>query len=210
MAEKNRNRVSFFTDQKIYHVLLFAYFGFMAIPQGFRPFSPQFLIWLVMLPVIVLVLIAIGVWGIIGIQRARASHVSPNPRYVSFAQISGLGLLWFVTSAGFAYGTHYLYNHKKFSSEIWRDPNSAQYVSYDLTLRQRMLDDVVENILPGSTQSEIEILLGESMNTGYFSGNERDLIYVLGAERGFGVDSEWLLIWFDETGNFERYEITTD
>ena len=81
---------------------------------------------------------------------------------------------------------------------------------YDLTPRQRMLDDVVENILPGSTQSEIEILLGESMNTGYFSGNERDLIYVLGAERGFGVDSEWLLIWFDETGNFERYEITTD
>ncbi len=36
-----------------------------------------------------------------------------------------------------------------------------------------------------------------------------DLIYVLGAERGFGVDSEWLRIGFDDSGRFERYEFTS-
>ncbi len=117
-------------------------------------------------------------------------------------------------------GSHYLlcllveltfyHNHQEFSSEIWRTPDSARHVSYDLTPRQRMLDDLVENVLPGSTKSEIETLLGASTNTGYFSKSERDLIYVLGMERGLGVDSEWLLIWFDDLGNFERYEIATD
>lgn len=73
-----------------------------------------------------------------------------------------------------------------------------------------MLDDVIKNVLPGSTKEKIETLLGESTHTGYFSKSERDLIYMLGPERGLGVDSEWLLIWFDDSGNYERYTITTD
>ncbi|MBI5349175.1 MAG: hypothetical protein HZB77_07640 [Chloroflexi bacterium] len=210
MKQQIHNLVSFLTHKKIYYALLFVYFGFMAIPQWFRPFSRQFLVWLLALPIIVIALIVIGVWGIVGIWRTNKSKEQSNPKHVFFAQISGAGLLWFVVSFALAYGTHFLYNHQKFDSEIWRNPNSARYVSYDLTPRQRMLDDVVENVLPGSTQDEIETLLGESTNTGYFSRSERDLIYVLGAERGLGVDSEWLLIWFDDSGNFERYEITTD
>jgi hypothetical protein len=210
MAEEIRKHASFITNKKTYYVLLFAYFVFMAIPQWFRPFSPQFLVWFIALPIIVLILIVVGVRGMIGIWRSKASNTTPNPRYVAFVQISGISFLWFVVSAGLAYGAHYLYNHQRFDSEIWRNPNSAKYVSYDLTPRQRMLDDVIENVLPGSTQPEIEALLGESTNTGYFSQSERDLIYVLGAERGLGVDSEWLLIWFDDSGKFQRYEITTD
>ncbi len=210
MAEEIRNRASFIMNKKTQFVLLFAYFGFIAIPQWFRPFSPQFLVWFLAFPIIMLVLIAMGIRGMIGIWRSKVSNTNPNPGYVSFVQVSGISLLWFVVSVGLAYGTHYLYNHQRFNSEIWRNPNSARYVSYDLTPRQRMLDDVIENVLPGSTQSEIEALLGESTNTGYFSQSENDLIYVFGAERGLGVDSEWLLIWFDESGKFERYEITTD
>ena len=210
MAEEIRNRASFITNKKTHFVLLFAYFGFMAIPQWFRPFSPQFLVWFLAFPIVMLVLIAMGIRGMIGIWRSKAGNTSPNPSYVSFVQVSGISLLWFIVSVGLAYGTHNLYNHQRFNSEIWRNPNSARYVSYDFTPRQRMLDDVIENVLPGSTQSEIEALLGESTNTGYFSLSERNLIYVLGAERGLGVDSEWLLIWFDESGKFERYEIATD
>ena len=209
MAEKIRNLASIIKNQKIYYALLFAYFGFMAVPQWFRPFSPQFLVWVITLPIIILVLIVIGVRGMIGSWRTKASNATPNPTNVSFAQISGVGLLWFVLAAGLACGTHHLYNHQRVNSEIWQDPNSARYVSYDLTPRQRMLDDLIENLLHGSTQSEIEALLGESTNTGCFSESGRDLIYRLGAERGLGVDSEWLLIWFDDSGNFERYEITS-
>lgn len=41
---------------------------------------------------------------------------------------------------------------------------------------------------------------------------DRDLIYLLGPKRDFlsAIDSERLLIWPDETGMFERYEIAND
>jgi hypothetical protein len=125
-------------------------------------------------------------------------------------RLSGGGLLGFGIAVGLAHGTHFLYNHQRFNADVWRNPHSAGHVSYDLTPRQRMLDDVIENVLPGSTQVEIEELLGASRNTNYFSESGCDLIYVLGPERGPGVDLEWLLVWFDDSGKFERYEIATD
>lgn len=210
MTEKNHNTNLINTIQKVFYVFLFVYFGFITIPQWFRPFSPQRLVWVISLPVIVLVLIVIGVSGFIGIWQTKVGNKASNPKHVHFAQISCIGILWFAIAVGLAYGTHYFYNHQQFNLEIWQDPNSTQYVSYELSPRQKMLDDVVENILPGSTQLEIEALLGPSTNTGYFSKSRRDLIYNLGAERGLGVDSEWLLIWFDDSGNFERHEIVTD
>jgi len=123
---------------------------------------------------------------------------------------AGMGFLCVMVIFAIAYGIYFFYNYRKFNSEIWRDPNSVLHVSYDITPRQKMIDDVVENILPGSTQDEIESLLGKSRNTSYFSESKRDSIYMLGPERGFGVDSEWLLIWFDDSGKFERYQIATD
>ena len=210
MKQQKQNFASLLANKKIYFALLFVYFGFMAIPQWFRPFSPQFLVWLLALPIVIVTLVVVGIWGAVGIWRTNKSKEQLSPKHVFFAQIAGAGLLWFLVSIALAYGTHFLYNHQKFNSAVWRDPNSAGYVSYDLTPRQRMLDDVIENVLPGSTQDEIETSLGESTNTGYFSSSGRDLIYILGAERGLGVDSEWLLIWFDDSGNFERYDIVTD
>jgi hypothetical protein len=75
-----------------------------------------------------------------------------------------------------------------------------------------MLGDVVTNVLPGRNRTEIEALLGPSLETGYSKSTGRDLIYILGPERGsfFPIDSEWLLIWLNESGNFNRYSIYTD
>lgn len=210
MTEKFKRTNSISTSQKAFYVFLFVYFGFRAIPQWFRPFSTQQFVWIISLPVIVLVLIGLGVRGFIGILQTKVGNKAPNPKHVHFAKISSIGLLWFVIAVAIANGTHYFYNHQQFSSEIWQDPKSTRYVSDELSTRQKMLDDVVENILPGSTQLEIEALLGPSTNTGYFAQSEPDLIYILGPERGFGVDYEWLLIWVDDSGDFERYEIVTD
>jgi hypothetical protein len=198
------------TNKMTYFVILFVYFGFMAVPQWFRSWSPQQLIWLIALPFVLFTLLVLGGWGRLAIHESKTKNVEPNPRWISATQVSAFGLCTFVLSIVLAYGTHHLYNHQKFVAEVWKNPESARYVPYDLTLRQRMLDDVLENILPGSTQSEIIALLGEPTDTGYFFQSGRDLIYVLGAERGLGVDSEWLLIWFDNSGNFERYEIVVD
>ncbi len=210
MKQQIHNPTSFLANKRIYYILLFLFFGFMVIPQWFRPFSPQFLVWLIALPFIVIALIVLGVWGIVGIRQTNNTKEQSSPRHIFFTQIAGAGLSWFAVSIMIAYGTHFLYNHQKFNSAVWKDPHSIRYVSYDLTPRQRMIDDVVKNILPGSTKDEIEKQLGESTKTGYFSSSERDLIYILGAERGFSVDSEWLLIWFDDSGNFEHYDIVTD
>jgi len=75
-----------------------------------------------------------------------------------------------------------------------------------------MLKDIVENILPGNNKQEIENLLGPSLGTSYFSSLNKDLIYYLGPERDglFNIDSEWLLIWLDKDGKFERYMIAND
>ena len=75
-----------------------------------------------------------------------------------------------------------------------------------------MLKDVVENILPGKNKAEIEKLLGQSLKTNYFRSVDKDLIYYLGPQRDsfLNIDSEWLLIWLDEKGVFERYKIAND
>lgn len=102
-------------------------------------------------------------------------------------------------------------NLLKFDAEIWASDSSSGYVPNDFSPRQKMLGDVVRNIIPDKSRTEIEQVLGPSLEIGYFTSSERDLIYVLGAERGFfGIDSEWLLIWVDDKGQFERYAIYTD
>jgi hypothetical protein len=80
------------------------------------------------------------------------------------------------------------------------------------TLRQRMVKDVVERVLPGKTKEQIEHLLGPSLDTFYFRSTGRNLIYILGPERDslFRIDSEWLLIWLDERGRFLRAQLATD
>jgi hypothetical protein len=89
---------------------------------------------------------------------------------------------------------------------------SPPYVAGDITPRQKMLRDVVENLLPGKTRREIEALLGPSSATWYFEDTGRDLIYMTGPERDtpFSIDSEWLLIWLDQNDRFERFAVHRD
>lgn len=90
--------------------------------------------------------------------------------------------------------------------------HAADYVEDDITPRQKMLADVVRNVLPGRARAELDQALGPSLETFYFSSTGRDLIYPLGPERDswFGIDSERLLIWLDESGRFRRYAIVND
>ena len=78
--------------------------------------------------------------------------------------------------------------------------------------RERMLKDLVTNFLPGKNRAEIEEILGPSLETNYFSSINKDFIYYMGPERDsiFVIDSEWLLIWLGENGEFERYDLYND
>ena len=98
----------------------------------------------------------------------------------------------------------------KFNSELWeKNINVIDRSGY--SPRQKMLKDVIKNILPGKNKSEIEQLLGESLSTDYFRSIDMDLIYLMGNERSlFAIDSEWLLIWLDENGEYEKFKLMTD
>jgi hypothetical protein len=56
---------------------------------------------------------------------------------------------------------------------------------------------------------DVEKLLGEPTNTRKFK--EYDLVYWLGPERGLmHIDSEWLVVRFDEKGVLLSYAIVRD
>jgi outer membrane protein assembly factor BamE (lipoprotein component of BamABCDE complex) len=73
-----------------------------------------------------------------------------------------------------------------------------------------MLDEVTQ-LIQGKTRQEVIELLGAPTKTSYFNQSERNMVYVLGPERGFiRIDYEWLIIEFDDNGVFARYSTTTD
>ncbi len=99
-------------------------------------------------------------------------------------------------------------NLLQFDVNKWKE----NYTVNDISHRSMMLKDVVLNILPGKNKNEIEESLGPSLETNYFKDIEKDMIYFLGPERTsvFNIDSEWLLIWLDKNGKFDRYKIVND
>ncbi|WLR55434.1 hypothetical protein LC048_24780 [Mesobacillus subterraneus] len=77
--------------------------------------------------------------------------------------------------------------------------------------RVDMVDSLLSEVnLKGKTKAEIIELLGEQEKDVYFK-EPNNLVYYLGAERGFiSIDSEWLVIWFDDKGKMTNYEVKTD
>jgi len=195
-----------------------AYFALLFIPKR----SPDlrgtglFFVYVLSLPVTALVLLAFALWGGVGLWRSRARRRPLSPRHQAYALIGFVGLASFAFAMGLVRvlpsplptGSHL----QSFDRAVWHDPRSGKYVEGDITPRQKMLADVVKNVLPGRTRAELEEILGPSLNTSYFKSGGRDLIYALGPQRDsfFTIDSEWLLIWLDKDGRFKRYAIAND
>jgi hypothetical protein len=75
-----------------------------------------------------------------------------------------------------------------------------------------MIDDLIsKQLLDDKSKDEVFALLGiPEEDSPYFQSTDREVIYYLGLERGVtGVDSEWLLIWFNE-GKVLKYQVAKD
>ncbi|GKU82959.1 hypothetical protein NCCP28_23550 [Niallia sp. NCCP-28] len=60
------------------------------------------------------------------------------------------------------------------------------------------------------TKSDIISLLGPSTETDYFK-EDNNIVYYLGNERGLiSIDSEWLVINFDNNEKVTKYNVLTD
>lgn len=90
-----------------------------------------------------------------------------------------------------------------FNSELWIADDST-VVKEGITTRQKMLGDVVENILPGKSRNEIIKLLGLSSD----DSNQPTLLFYLGPARGdsSGIEIERLKVYLDPSGHFQKYE----
>lgn len=199
-------------------LVIVLYFSVLLLPNWFPRFAGgAFFFWyLLSLPLVMAAVGLLGVWGLVGLIITRLRGRQPRERHRTYVVFSIAVALIFLAilglnraiPGGLPWGSQLL----KFDERVWQDPKSSVYVKNDITPRQKMLKDVVENVLPGKTREQIEQALGPSLDTPYFQSTGRDLIYRLGLERDllFAIDSEWLLIWLDDSGNFSRYEVATD
>ena len=161
---------------------------------------------------------AIGLFGIIFLIRFLiAKRKSDPPSKVSVVGVSLL--LSFIILTPLTLAIHRYIPRalptgsdlRAFDSAIWKSESSKDR-NDGISMREKMLKDVVENVLPGKSGQEIKSLLGPSLETSYFRSLDKDLIYYLGPERDglFNIDSEWLLIWLDHDGKFKKYMIAND
>lgn len=99
-----------------------------------------------------------------------------------------------------------------FDSKTWISDNGNNLDDYLMTPRQKMLRSTIEEYVQNRTREQVLSALGRPTDTNYFKASGRDLIYYLGPERDsfLGIDSEWLLIWFNEDGKVRKYQITVD
>jgi hypothetical protein len=194
------------------------YFGLWLVPEWWPAIrgTAFFFFYVLSMPITLLALLCVGLWGTGGIllSKRRGHLVASKHQALLAIALAGLGLC--VTTAllsrsirgALPTGSHLL----EFDSVLWQSPGSENFVRGDITPRQKMLGSILEQLGEGVSRSEIERFLGPSLETQYFSNSERDLIYVLGPERDalFGLDSEWLLIWLDDSDKLERYEVWRD
>lgn len=192
-----------------------AFFALQFLPHhvtslhGLFSFVDPLLAVLVFLLAVIGVLSSATMWGI-----ARESESKNNRRnwFVTFAMVFVIGVALTIASRAYARGLPTGSFVKKFDQQTWSSTTSFQYVSGDITDRQKMLGDVVRQIVANGTKGNIIDKLGTSDDCGYFASSGRDLIYCTGPQRDspFPIDNEWLLIWFDSEGRTLRYEIWSD
>ena len=145
-------------------VLFFSPFVSARIFPGFAGTAFFFIYLGFLIPSAVLVLLAAGVWSTVAMIIAWVRGVPLSTGYRAFVSVTTAGIM----SCIFAFvlvsvlprplpsGSHEL----PFDSSQWKDPRSEHYVANEITPRQKMLADVVSNVLPGRTREQIEQALG--------------------------------------------------
>ncbi len=99
----------------------------------------------------------------------------------------------------------------KFDQQVWMQEESSTFSQSGHTLRQKMIGDVIKNIILNKSRQEILDILGPPTDTDKWQSMKDDhLIYVLGPDRGFmPIDYEWLFVRF-KGEKFESASIGTD
>lgn len=200
-------------------VAFLGYFGLGLLPKAVPALggSPLFLLYVLSIPVALLILAGLFAFGVVSVVTAKRRGL-PEPRSyrlpISAAVLGGACFVVFIAllrllPASLPTGSHLL----PFESAAWLVPESAAYADGQPTKRQKMLGSLLEQLNPTLTRADVEAMLGEPHPRDFPLGiRDSDIHYMTGPQRDafFGLDSEWLLLWFDESGHFEHYELYVD
>ena len=132
-----------------------AYFGLSLVPHALPGLGGTGLsfAYVLSLPIVVLLLLAVGVWGGVGLLRAWVRGRPPRPRHRAYLLVGCVALASFTLALGLARAVPRPLptgsDLERFDRAVWQDPRSADYVPGDVTPRQKMLADVVKSVLPG-------------------------------------------------------------
>lgn len=193
------------------------YFGSFLVEKIAPSFGGTAFVFLLTLSLLIVVpiLVLLAVWGAVALASARLrkkpmSAWSRAAGHIAFAGITVCAIVLVLANLlpnSLPSGSY----DSTFDRGVWLDPASASYVERGITPRQKMLADIVSKF-PGQSRSTLDVMLGPSLDTGYFKGSGCDLIYITGPQRDalFAFDSEWLLVWLDEKGIYKRHAIVTD
>lgn len=183
---------------------LYLSFGFF---RSLWPYQPWFKNISIVYALSILVFVGlVGVshlYSLIAVILAKLKKKELHPLVMMGPAISSMIMIGFIMAPVMPKflptGSHL----KAFDSEQWIDENSTE-MRDGINERQKMLGDAVENILPGKSRNEIIRLLGLSSD----DSNQSTLLYYLGPARAdfFGVEDEWLEVYFDPAGKFEKYQ----
>lgn len=193
------------------------YFGLLLVPKAYPGMNATAIALLLQLSALVVMpsLLILAMWCVGAFAVAKFRRLPVDGKLLSAGRVALAGVSMLATFLALGAiipralpsGSY----DEPFNREAWLDPFSKPYIPGEATSRQRMLADVIAR-LPHKSRSELEVMLGPSMDTPYFKSTGRDLIYVTGPQRDslLAMDSEWLLIWLDEDGIYQRYAIATD
>ncbi len=131
--------------------------------------------------------------------------------FLTFGLISVIAVACTAANAAYSRGLPMGSFAQSFDKQVWSDLKSSEYVQGDITPCQKMLGDVIQSIVRNGTREEIITQLGSPI-VGRLSGADVDTTYCTGPERVsfMRIDSEWLSIWFDESGHVTRWEVWSD
>lgn len=193
------------------------YFGLLLVPKAFPGMSATAIVVLLQFSALVVMpsLLILAIWCIGAFAVAKFRRLPIDGKLLSAGRVALAGISMLATFLALGAilpnalpsGSY----DEPFNRDVWLDPAAKPSIPGGATSRQRMLADVIAQ-LPHKSRSELEAMLGPSMDTPYFKSTGRDLIYVTGPQRDslFAMDSEWLLIWLDEDGIYQRHAIVTD
>jgi len=146
----------------------------------------------ILLPLIILFIIQWILWKYTDVRNKK----KVKTRFITISILSFIPVIYCVVILGV---NEYKSN---FTTERWlNNPGERVYLIDDLLNEYKLID---------KTKTEVHTLLGSPTETEYFK-DENNIVYHLGNERGLiSIDSEWLIIWFNDNEKVTKYEIVTD